>query len=289
MIGPGVGGLAVLAVFSAWERASSHPMLNIQFFRRQRCSAAVSSVGLVTFGLFGALFVLTQYLQFSLGLFGPASRDPRAASGRGHRGHRTLLHRPRPRHRNQAMFAESTSLHDQAVKALAVGDRPIGLLEFEDHLLDRGRPWAGTGGKTLKDLGYGFLGQYRRHVKDHINTLLDLSRHTCVADPHEPFLITTALRYGRHHKGMPKWPVIVERIGILLADPAHPAWGTDGRGAQALAEMPRETPSPEGLTAALLSAPSSLPVTVLEWLSHHLLCCAAPPYSLRWDEQSRTG
>ena len=187
-----------------------------------------------------------------------------------------------------AMFAESTSLHDQATKALAAGDRPIGLLEFEDHLLDRGRPWAGTGGKTLKDLGYGFLGQYRRHVKDHINTLLDLSHHTCVADPLEPLLITTALIYGRHHKGMPKWPVIVERIRILLADPAHPAWGRNGTGAQALAEMPQETPTPEELTAALVSAPSSLPLTVLEWLSHHLLCCAAPPYSLRWDEQSRT-
>jgi len=37
------------------------------FFRRPRFSAAVSSVGLVTFGLFGALFVLTQYLQFYLG------------------------------------------------------------------------------------------------------------------------------------------------------------------------------------------------------------------------------
>jgi len=186
------------------------------------------------------------------------------------------------------MFAESTSLHDQAVKALTAGDRPIGLLEFENHLLDRGRPWAGTGGKTLKDLGYGFLGQYHRHVKDHINTRLDLSHHTCVADPLEPFLITTALRHGRDHKGMPKWLVIVGRIGILLANPAHPAWGRNGRGAQALAEMPQETPTPEGLTAALRSAPSSLPLPVLEWFSHHLLCCAAPPYSLRWDEQSRT-
>ena len=60
-----------------------------------------------------------------------------------------------------AMFAESTSLHDQAVTALTAGNRPIGLLEFEDHLLDRERPWAGTGGTTLKDLGHGFLGQYR--------------------------------------------------------------------------------------------------------------------------------
>jgi hypothetical protein len=124
-------------------------------------------------------------------------------------------------------------------------------------------------------------------VKDHINKLLDLGHHTCVADPLEPFLVTTALLYGRDHKGMPGWPVIVERIGILLADPEHAEWGQDGQGVRALAEMPQETPSPEGLTTALLSAPFSLPVTVLEWLSHHLLYCAAPPYSLRWDEQSR--
>ena len=57
----------VLAVFAAWERASSHPMLNLDFFRDRRFSGAVTSVGLVTFGLFGALFVLTQFLQFSLG------------------------------------------------------------------------------------------------------------------------------------------------------------------------------------------------------------------------------
>jgi len=63
----GLGGLAVLAFFGAWERASKHPMLNLDFFRRRQFSAAISSVGLVTFGLFGALFVLTQYLQFDLG------------------------------------------------------------------------------------------------------------------------------------------------------------------------------------------------------------------------------
>ncbi len=67
VIGAGLGGLAVLAAFAAWERASSHPMLNLDFFRRRQFSAAISSVGLVTFGLFGALFVLTQYLQFDLG------------------------------------------------------------------------------------------------------------------------------------------------------------------------------------------------------------------------------
>jgi EmrB/QacA subfamily drug resistance transporter len=67
VIGVGLGGLAVLAGFTAWERASSHPMLNTGFFRNRRFSGAVSSVGMVMFGLFGALFVLTQFLQFSLG------------------------------------------------------------------------------------------------------------------------------------------------------------------------------------------------------------------------------
>jgi EmrB/QacA subfamily drug resistance transporter len=67
VIGAGVGGLAVLVVFVLWERACSHPMLNLGFFRNRRFSAAVSSVGLATFGLFGALFVMTQFLQFVLG------------------------------------------------------------------------------------------------------------------------------------------------------------------------------------------------------------------------------
>lgn len=183
------------------------------------------------------------------------------------------------------MFAESTSLHDKAVAALTSDDRAMGLLEFEDHLLDRRRLWAGTGGKTVKDLGYGFLGQYDRHVKDRINLLLGLDLHTCVEDPLEPLLIFNALLYGRDHKGMPGWHVIVERIGVLLADTGHPAWRDDGRGRQALAEMPPETPAPGELTASLLTTPSDLVPTVLEWLSGHLLYCAAPPYNPLWDKQ----
>jgi EmrB/QacA subfamily drug resistance transporter len=67
VIAAGLAGLAVLTVFALWERASSHPMLNLRFFRIRAFSAAISSVWLITFGMYGALFVLTQYLQFSLG------------------------------------------------------------------------------------------------------------------------------------------------------------------------------------------------------------------------------
>jgi EmrB/QacA subfamily drug resistance transporter len=67
VIGTGVSGLAILAVFVVWERSTSHPMLNVDFFRHREFSAAIGSVGLLAFGLFGALFVLTQLLQFSIG------------------------------------------------------------------------------------------------------------------------------------------------------------------------------------------------------------------------------
>ena len=177
-----------------------------------------------------------------------------------------------------AMFAESTALQAEAVKALTADKREFGLLRFERHLLDRTRPWAGTGGKTLKDLGYGFLGQYVRHVKDRTNALMGLGNHTCVDDPLQVYLVNRALTYGRDHKGMPGWLVIVERIGILLTDPAHPAWGDADGGAQALAEMPPQTPRIGQLTATLLANPSTLAANVLEWLSTHFLYCAAPPY-----------
>jgi EmrB/QacA subfamily drug resistance transporter len=67
VLGAGGGGLALLACFAFVEHASSHPMLDLSFFRKRRFSAAIVPVGLVTFGLFGALFVLTQFLQLKLG------------------------------------------------------------------------------------------------------------------------------------------------------------------------------------------------------------------------------
>jgi len=64
---PGALGLVVLGLFAAWERASSHPMLNLAFFRIRSFSVAVCSIGLGAFGFIGALFLLTQFLQFELG------------------------------------------------------------------------------------------------------------------------------------------------------------------------------------------------------------------------------
>ena len=66
--GAGLASVVVLGVFVAWEARSSHPMLNLAFFRERRFSVAAAAESLGVFGLLGALFVQTQFLQFDLGL-----------------------------------------------------------------------------------------------------------------------------------------------------------------------------------------------------------------------------
>jgi EmrB/QacA subfamily drug resistance transporter len=57
----------LLGTFIWWELRSEHPMLQIQFFKNPRFSAASGSITLVFFALFGTIFLNTQYLQFVLG------------------------------------------------------------------------------------------------------------------------------------------------------------------------------------------------------------------------------
>ena len=64
----GLASLVVLGIFVAWEARSHHPMLNLGFFSDRRFSIAAAAECLGTFGLLGALFLLTQFLQFDLGL-----------------------------------------------------------------------------------------------------------------------------------------------------------------------------------------------------------------------------
>ncbi|HEX8803892.1 MAG TPA: MFS transporter, partial [Acidimicrobiales bacterium] len=57
-----VGG-AILVAFLLWERRSDHPMLDIDFFRNPRFSAASAAITLTFMALMGMIFTLTQYLQ----------------------------------------------------------------------------------------------------------------------------------------------------------------------------------------------------------------------------------
>ena len=61
---------------------ASHPMLDFNFFRNPRFSAASAAITLTFFAMFGSLFLFSQYLQFVLGLH--TAPDGRAAAGRRH-------------------------------------------------------------------------------------------------------------------------------------------------------------------------------------------------------------
>ncbi|WP_209438854.1 MFS transporter [Streptomyces durhamensis] len=80
---PRVLGLAavavlVLSLFAWWESRVAEPMLDLHFFRDRRFTGAVAGVVLLMFGMGGALFLLTQHLQFVLG-YGPLEAGLRTA------------------------------------------------------------------------------------------------------------------------------------------------------------------------------------------------------------------
>jgi len=57
--------LALAAAFVAWELRTASPMLDLRLFRNPRFSIASLSISLAFFSLFGAIFALTQFLQFA--------------------------------------------------------------------------------------------------------------------------------------------------------------------------------------------------------------------------------
>ena len=59
-------GALVLAAFVAWEGRSPAPMLPLRFFRSRSFSFVNLSSMFMSFGMFGAIFLLVQFLQFSL-------------------------------------------------------------------------------------------------------------------------------------------------------------------------------------------------------------------------------
>src|SRR3954454_10198818 len=61
-------GAALVAAFVAWELRAPHPMLPMRFFR-SRSFAAANGVGFVmSFGVFGSIFLLAPFLQVTQGL-----------------------------------------------------------------------------------------------------------------------------------------------------------------------------------------------------------------------------
>ncbi|MEX1217512.1 MAG: DHA2 family efflux MFS transporter permease subunit [Acidimicrobiales bacterium] len=60
-------GIIFLAAFTWWELHSDHPMLDLNFFRNARFSAASMTITINYFVMFGSTFLIVQYFQFILG------------------------------------------------------------------------------------------------------------------------------------------------------------------------------------------------------------------------------
>jgi EmrB/QacA subfamily drug resistance transporter len=63
VLGPIVGGLAILAFFAWYEGRIKHPSLDVRLFRDRRLSASIGAIALVFFGMGGVFFFTAFYLQ----------------------------------------------------------------------------------------------------------------------------------------------------------------------------------------------------------------------------------
>src|SRR5581483_11913164 len=63
IVGALVAGAVVLAAFVAWEFRAKHPMLPMHFFRGRTFALANAASLLMSFGMFGSIFLLAQYFQ----------------------------------------------------------------------------------------------------------------------------------------------------------------------------------------------------------------------------------
>ncbi|MFV0912310.1 MFS transporter [Rothia dentocariosa] len=63
-----IAGVVLSLIFIVWERRSASPMLSHEVFRNRRFGGPLLTISSVFFGVFGGLFIMTQHLQFVLGL-----------------------------------------------------------------------------------------------------------------------------------------------------------------------------------------------------------------------------
>jgi EmrB/QacA subfamily drug resistance transporter len=63
IVGALVAGATVTAAFVAWELRTEHPMLPMRFFRNRTFTLANVASLLMSFGMFGSIFLLAQFFQ----------------------------------------------------------------------------------------------------------------------------------------------------------------------------------------------------------------------------------
>jgi EmrB/QacA subfamily drug resistance transporter len=62
-VGSILGAFGIMIVFGYWQVRRPDPMLDVRLFKNARFTAASASIALAFFGLFGFIFLITQYFQ----------------------------------------------------------------------------------------------------------------------------------------------------------------------------------------------------------------------------------
>jgi MFS transporter, DHA2 family, multidrug resistance protein len=68
VLGSLIGGVILVAVFVWWELRQAEPLVEMKLFRNRTFSSAVGAVTAVFFALFGASYLLSQFIQFVQGV-----------------------------------------------------------------------------------------------------------------------------------------------------------------------------------------------------------------------------
>jgi EmrB/QacA subfamily drug resistance transporter len=67
VLASGIAGLVLAGLFLRWERSSQTPMLQLEFFRNRTFASANAYSFFMYAGLFGTLFLMSQFFQIALG------------------------------------------------------------------------------------------------------------------------------------------------------------------------------------------------------------------------------
>ncbi|MGK5631432.1 DHA2 family efflux MFS transporter permease subunit [Streptomyces sp. URMC 123] len=67
ILGALLGGVALLVAFVLWENRAAQPLIDLSLFRNRRFTGATCVATVVSFTMFGVLFIVPQYLQVVLG------------------------------------------------------------------------------------------------------------------------------------------------------------------------------------------------------------------------------
>jgi MFS family permease len=67
VLGSLAAGVLLVGIFAVWELRQAEPLVDLQLFRNRTFSSAVGAVTAVFFALFGASYLLSQFIQFVQG------------------------------------------------------------------------------------------------------------------------------------------------------------------------------------------------------------------------------